>query len=75
MKMSEAEFIRDCTIIVHYSPESLLYKSYWKKVLHEEVYYNRIVAFVADEAHCVKKWLALSVNDMLHEQKETEFEC
>ena len=43
--------------IVYFSPESLLYKSHWRKVLHEEVYYNRIVAFVVDEAHCVKKWL------------------
>ena len=45
-----------CCQIVFFSPESLLSGSHWRKMLHNELYYDHTVAFTIDEAHCVKKW-------------------
>ena len=41
--------------LVFISPEQLLMKWCWREMLHSEPYLN-MVAFVVDEAHCVKKW-------------------
>ena len=41
--------------LVFISPEQLLTKWCWREVLHSELYLN-MMAFVVDEAHCVKKW-------------------
>ena len=42
--------------LVLFSPEALLSVRRWREMLRDETYTSRIVAFVVDEAHCVKKW-------------------
>ena len=42
--------------LVFFSPEALLGVRRWRQMLQGELYSQRIVAFVVDEAHCVKKW-------------------
>ena len=42
--------------LVFISPESLFASGKWREMLQEEPYVSRLVAFVIDEAHCVKKW-------------------
>lgn len=42
--------------IILISPEALFASMYWRDVLCTDLYRSNIVAFVIDEAHCVKKW-------------------
>ena len=42
--------------LVFFSPEALLGVRRWRQMLQGELYSQRIVAFIVDEAHCVKKW-------------------
>ena len=42
--------------LVMFSPESLLSGRKWRKLLQIEPYRSNVVAFIVDEAHCVKKW-------------------
>ena len=42
--------------LVLFSPESLLIGRRWREVLQVEPYRSNVIAFVVDEAHCVKKW-------------------
>ena len=42
--------------IVYFSPESLLSGHRWRELLQVEQYRSNVVAFIVDEAHCVKKW-------------------
>lgn len=42
--------------LVYISPELLFRSAQWREMLREEPYMSRLVAFVVDEAHCVKKW-------------------
>ena len=42
--------------VVYFSPEQLLRQSKWREMLRSEVYQKNLVAFVVDEAHCVKQW-------------------
>ena len=42
--------------LVLFSPEALLSVRRWREMLQSEMYSSRIVAFIVDEAHCVKKW-------------------
>jgi len=42
--------------LVFISPEALLTNESWRDMLLSSVYQERLVAFVVDEAHCVKKW-------------------
>ena len=42
--------------LVYTSPECLLGNRRWRSMLCSEAYRTRLVAFVVDEAHCVKKW-------------------
>lgn len=44
--------------LLYFSPESLC-KRQWFDQLQLEPYCSNIVAFVVDEAHCVKKWYAV----------------
>ena len=41
--------------LVLFSPEALLTVRRWREILQSDVYKFRIVTFVIDEAHCVKK--------------------
>ena len=38
------------------SPESLMRNSLWREVLSSKLYKQSLVAFVVDEAHCIKYW-------------------
>ena len=42
--------------LVLFSPDALLSVRRWRELLQGENYGPRIVAFIVDEAHCVKKW-------------------
>lgn len=42
--------------LLYISPESLLRNYQWREMLRSEVYRENLVAFVVDEAHCVKQW-------------------
>ena len=42
--------------LVYISPEALLTNDTWRDMLQSLVYQQNLVAFVVDEAHCVKKW-------------------
>ena len=41
--------------LVFLSPESLRSRT-WRDMLESDVYQENLVAFIVDEAHCVKKW-------------------
>lgn len=43
--------------LVYISPESLLQNRRYRSMLKSRAYQERMVAFVIDEAHCVKFWL------------------
>lgn len=42
--------------IVYISPESLVCNTNYRNMLLSSVYKEKLVAFVIDEAHCVKTW-------------------
>ena len=42
--------------LVYMSPEALLTNMTWRDMLLSPVFQQNLVAFVVDEAHCVKKW-------------------
>ena len=42
--------------VIFMSPESLFLNLEWRRMLSTDRYINNLVAFVVDEAHCVKKW-------------------
>ena len=42
--------------LVYMSPEALLTNPMWRDMLQSPLYHSNLVAFVVDEAHCVKKW-------------------
>ena len=55
---SETDDLRGGVQIVFIGPESLLQNTTWREMLRTPVYKSNLVAFVADEVHCVPKWLA-----------------
>lgn len=42
--------------MVYISPELLLCCDKYREMLRSDIYKERMIAFVVDEAHCVKKW-------------------
>ena len=42
--------------VVYISPEQLLRRVKWREMLQSDVYQKNLIAFVIDEAHCVKQW-------------------
>ena len=42
--------------LVFLSPEAVLRNMTWRGMLENQIYQENLVAFVVDEAHCVKKW-------------------
>ena len=42
--------------LVYMSPEQLLARGKWREMLRSDVYREKMVGFIVDEAHCVKKW-------------------
>ena len=42
--------------VVFISPESLFTGRRWRDMLREEPCLSKLVGFVVDEAHCVRKW-------------------
>ena len=43
--------------LVYMSPESIICNFQYRNMILSPVYQEKLVAFVVDEAHCVKKWL------------------
>jgi hypothetical protein len=41
------------------SPENLCYTHMLREMLRNEMYQKNLVAFVVDEAHCIRTWLVL----------------
>lgn len=52
----KSEVVKGNFQLVFFSPESLLSGHRWRELLKHEPYQTNIVAFVIDEAHCIKKW-------------------
>lgn len=48
--------IRGEVQLVYISPESLLCNRSYRTMLQNARYQEKLVAFVVDEAHCVKHW-------------------
>ena len=48
--------------LVYVSPEALLSKWKWRKMLLTDVYQRNLVAIIIDEAHCVRNWLVYSLS-------------
>lgn len=46
--------------LVFFTPEMLLNKKQWRRMLLGDVYSSRLRAFVVDEVHTVKKWSVVS---------------
>ena len=42
--------------LIFFSPEAILCRQKWRKMLLTELYQERLIGLVIDEAHCVKKW-------------------
>lgn len=42
--------------LLYVSPESLIRNPLWREILSSALYKDSLVAFVVDEAHCVKHW-------------------
>ena len=42
--------------LVFFTPEMIISKRQWRRLIGGEVYANRLKALIIDEAHCVKKW-------------------
>lgn len=42
--------------IIFVSPEALFRRTELRRLLCSDIYREHLVAFVIDEAHCVKKW-------------------
>ena len=42
--------------MIFISPESLFCGTQWRRLLCTDVYRKNLVAFVIDEAHCIKNW-------------------
>ena len=42
--------------LVFISPETILHNHKFRTMLLLDVYRNRLVALVVDEAHCIKTW-------------------
>ena len=52
----ESEIIGGQFSIIYISPELLLRKAKWREMLRSALFQERLVGFIVDEAHCVKKW-------------------
>ena len=42
--------------LVFFTPEMIISKRRWRRVIGGDLYAKRLKAFVIDAAHCVKKW-------------------
>ena len=52
----ESEIIGGQFSMIYISPELLLRKAKWREMLRSDLFQERLVGFIIDEAHCVKKW-------------------
>ena len=55
-RQSRANIVNGLVQVVFVSPEALFENRKWHVILQSEVYQRRLVGFVVDEAHCIKKW-------------------
>ena len=42
--------------LVFISPELLVHRTHWRKMLSTPIYEQCLKGFIVDEAHCVMKW-------------------
>lgn len=42
--------------VLFFSPECLLTRLDWRDVLFSSIFQDQLIAFIVDEAHCVKQW-------------------
>ena len=52
--------------LVFFTPEMLLSKHKWRRLLLGEKYTQRLRVVVIDEAHTVKKWLELVIDIVIY---------
>ena len=45
-----------CMQVILITPEALFCGTEWRRLLCTDVYRHNLVAFVVDEAHCIKEW-------------------
>ena len=55
----ESEILDGKFSIIYISPELLLRKFKWREMLRSDLFQQRLVGFIVDEAHCVKKWYVI----------------
>ena len=53
--MKEAVLMGEYQLVL-FTPEMLVEKKRWRKMLLGDVYSSRLRAFVVDEAHTIQKW-------------------
>ena len=46
--------------LLYISPETLLANRQWREIVQTPVVHEKLVGFIVDEAHCVKKWYVVS---------------
>ena len=52
----EGEILRGKFSIIYISSELLLKKAKSREMLRSDLFQQRMVGFIVDEAHCIKKW-------------------
>lgn len=58
-QQDEDDLLQGLFSLVYISPELLLCCRKWREMLMSDIFKERMVGFVVDEAHCVKKWYVL----------------
>lgn len=67
-EMASEAVINGKVQLVYISPECLLENKRYCKMLKSDVYQEKMIALVVDEAHCVKFWSVLQSHSLLHVQ-------
>ena len=57
-KMAATSVLKGEIQLVYISPECILNNKMFRNMLRKDVYQERLVALVVDEAHCIQMWLA-----------------
>ena len=47
--------------MIFISPEALFRGTVWRRLLCTDIYRENLVAFVVDEAHCIKNWYVITL--------------
>ena len=71
----EGEILRGIFSIIYISPELLLKKAKWREMLRSDLFQQRMVGFIVDEAHCVKKWYVNFIITITFGQYHHKYYC